>query len=356
MRSTEGVGRDGAGDEGLETMRGRAAVAGLLFVTSLGIAPSSEALAQPRPSASKSDDAQTQQARRLYTDGLKEAERGKWESARDLFAQAFRLKPHVQIAFNLGQAEVKLGRHLEAAEHLAFFLRERRNIPDDDRRTARQMLDEAQRQIGTLVITVDRPEAEIWVDGASVGRAPLNREVFVAPGRRVIEARVDGVRPASQVRTVKPGDYLRVELKLVKVEAGRPAPVSVPTAPDVRPSDAAAKGGPNTAVIVVGGVIAGLAAGAGVGFTIGAAIKLGERGDKPKDCTDHAACKKYDDAEILRANFAIAAITSYVVAGVFGAGTLTYRLVKRSKQPPTNARADLILGPGTAGGMITVHW
>jgi hypothetical protein len=343
-------GGDGAGDEGLRTMRRRAAVGGLLFVTWLGIAPSSEALAQPANGAADVESAQTDQARQLYKDGLKEAARGKWEKARELFAEAFRLKPHVQIALNLGQAEFKVGKHRDAAEHLSYFLREATEIEPGDRKKTEELLEQAKARVGTLRITARPDGAEIRIDGVSVTPAALKGEVFVEPGVHLVEARRAQYEPTQVTRDVGAGWREQIELRLTKVE---PQKVELPL---VVPPPSAQEGGPNKTVVVVGGVVAGLAAAAGIGLTVGAKVKLDERLEAEQSCKGQRECPKYDAAESVRFNFAIAAITSYIAAGVLGAGTLTYVLASPSAKSKSTARADLLLGPGTAGATVTLTW
>src|SRR6185436_14978845 len=169
--------------------------------------------------ASSTKDAQVEQARQLYKDGVREAGRGRWEKARRLFLEAFRLRPHFQIAFNLGQAELQIGEFSKAAEHLDFFLRTVQDVAAQERQKARLMLDEAERQVATLVLSTNQAGAEVLVDGVSVGTTPLGRDVFVAPGRHVIEARLDGFSTVTDERTVVAGAYLLIALPMIKVAA-----------------------------------------------------------------------------------------------------------------------------------------
>jgi hypothetical protein len=280
----------------------------------------------------------TAKAKQLYTEGVKEAERGAWEKARGLFLKAFLLKRHPQVAFNLGQAELKVGQHLEAAEHLSFFLREARHAVVEDRQAARKMLEEARRHVGSLVIGVDEAGALILVDGVSVGQAPLGREVFVAPGRRVIEAWLEGHEPGREERTVAAGDSLQIALDMTE-GAGE-----------------AKAGKPKNTVIVIGGAVAGALAASGVGLLVAAKMKEAERGEPRESCAIQVECDRYNAAETARAQFAKASLGSFIAAGVIGAGTLAYALIApRAKHGPSMT-ATALAGPGGGGAWVTVQW
>ena len=63
--------------------------------------------------------------------------RGTWDRARLFYVSAWRAQHHWQIAGSLGHAELALGLYRDAAEHLAFFLRETRFSGPSTRATAR---------------------------------------------------------------------------------------------------------------------------------------------------------------------------------------------------------------------------
>jgi hypothetical protein len=103
----------------------------------------------------------------------------------------------------------------DAAEHLAYFLR---NQPGGwpPAEPAKKMYADAVAKTGSIQVTVDMTEAEVVVDGAVVGKAPLADPVFVEPGRHEVEAR------------------LGARLSAVEVDCavGAPKTVSLALAPD----------------------------------------------------------------------------------------------------------------------------
>ena len=79
---------------------------------------SPSAIAQPRPSSSGTASADAAAlARRYYEDWVAAAADKEWVKAYNAFLEACRLNQHWQIAVNLGQGELLLGKNPAAAEH-----------------------------------------------------------------------------------------------------------------------------------------------------------------------------------------------------------------------------------------------
>jgi len=311
----------------------------------LVLALCSPALAQPPAPASSDTDLQAQ-ATQLYNEGTKAAKQNQWDKARNFYLSAWRVQQHWQIAANLGRAEFKTGKFRDAAEHLSFFLREATRLPDGDRKATEEMLDKARAKIGTLTITTNHDGAEIQLDGASIGTAPIKGEMFVEPGQHTVEARLDGYEPAEVTLDVGAGRQLPVKLVLAKAEPkNRETPVVCPPPP--KPIEVPV--GRSDGIVAAGFVIAGVTALAGSGFMIGAKVFY----DKRTTATQESV---YRTNESARQAFAIASLSSYLVAGAFGLGTLTYILASPSAKPKNSSRADLMLGPGIAGATVTVPW
>jgi hypothetical protein len=323
-----------------------------LYVIFLGLALSAPALAQP-PGLSAADADLSAQAMELYNEGLKAAKLGQWDKARTFYLGAWRVQHHPQIAANLGRAELKSGKHRDAAEHLTYFLREAPSIDPADRKRTQELLVEARAKVGTLTIAVNRDGAEIRIDGTSAGAAPLKGEVFVEPGRHSVEARLEGYMPTQATQELRAGSEARVDLQFAPTELRKPEAAMLPIPPT---QDEEQRGGPKKTVVLVGTAASIAALGATVGFSIASENKRAERGKYRDYCYSHAACDQYNNAEDARASFGNAAITSAILAGILGAGTLTYVLVTQPKKPQTAARANLVLGAGTAGAMVTVPW
>jgi hypothetical protein len=125
-----------------------------------------------------------QRAAEAFAAGERAYEAERWEAAAEHFEQAQRLAPHPFTAFNLGLAQVRAGRTLEAwhtFERLA-------NEADDpkDRAEARAQQVELREQVAMLRVDA-REGALVCVDEAPV---PRSETVVVLPGAHRVE--VDG--------------------------------------------------------------------------------------------------------------------------------------------------------------------
>jgi hypothetical protein len=290
----------------------------------------------------------TDKARALFVEGGKSAAKGRWGEAHAAWLAAWSLKRHYQIAGNLGAAEVHLGRYREAAEHLSFYMREAPAAKVKERQKAQELLVEARKHVGALMLKVEPAGADVLVDGVSVGKTPLAEEVFVNPGARVIEARFDGYEVARVKVDAAAGAAREVPLKLAKSGAGTgaaaPAASGGTTATTgngggtangkTQLGAAERAGGPNKALIIVGTATSAAAVGAGIIFAVVSSAKASAASDV-WDELDHArvGCPSATFAatcnELLRLRegrdrFADASVWSFVAGGIAGVGTMIY--------------------------------
>ncbi len=203
-------------------------------------------------------DAVRDTAKELFDKGVRAADSEKWDECRAALLAAWNIRPTHQIAGNLAECEAKLGRFTDATRHVVFFLRELPpNASQERKKGGEALLKEVRAKVAEVIIRVSRPDAEVLVDGVSVGRAPLSEGVFVDPGERTIEARLLGKTVSQKVQAETGGNYV-VELKLadevgpLPTASGAPLPTasSVPLLPSRSPIPAFLLGG--AAVVVVG--------------------------------------------------------------------------------------------------------
>lgn len=173
----------------------------------------------------KQPDALTDKAATLYDEGTAAYKRSSWAEARASFLAAWALKKHWQIAGSLGDCELRLGQHREAAEHMAFFLR---NAPPE-RRTedAKKLYEQARSSLGTLTIDVDVKGADVVVDGKMVSISPLEGPVFVEPGHHTVEARLGDGRGTQEI-DVSRGAERGIKLSVKKSRLPPPPPPPPP--------------------------------------------------------------------------------------------------------------------------------
>jgi len=229
------------------------------FVGVLGSA--SPSLAQPLPStpAKAEGDALTKKARQLYAEGVKAYQQARWEEARASFLAAWALAKHYTIAGNLADCEMRLGLYRDAAEHLAFYVREvgkDSTSTTDERKDGERHYEEARAKVASVAVRVNVPAAELYVDGKLVGQAPLVDPLFLDAGSHLIEARSEGYPSVNTTVVAKTGTSQDVPLELKRADAVVP----------VLPRSA----GPSPVWIVVSGALAAGGLGAGIGLTVAA--------------------------------------------------------------------------------------
>jgi hypothetical protein len=121
--------------------------------------------------------------------------------------------------------------------------------------------------------------------------------------------------------------------------------------------------GPNKALVIAGGVVAGAAAAAGFGFLGGAFAKASERDaviaslPNPEQCRSSRHCPdSVVGPDRMRMFFLTAMGYSFIGAGVVAAGTLTYALVPRRAGSLGDTKVAVTAGPGAMGVGLTVPW
>jgi hypothetical protein len=300
------------------------------------------AAAQPSkpPAAPPEGGARTDQARELFVKGVALYDQGQFEKAEAAFLAAWALKKHYQIASNLGACEMKLGRYRDAAEHLAFFLREQPPTANqEDRKRTQALFDEARGKVGAVSLTVNVPGAVVSVDGREIGEAPFSAEVYVDPGTRTFVASHGSYKDAQQVIEARAGGTQTVTLTL-----------AVPKPPRRNVVPAVVMGGVGGAAVIAGvGVFIGSRAKVSRGTDLHNMIMAGGLGC-PSDphCTELASTATSADAlQNVGVGFLIG-------AGVVGAAAVTYLLWPQRSgagTPPVSLRPVPSVS-SNGGGML----
>ncbi|WP_437757938.1 PEGA domain-containing protein [Sorangium sp. So ce1389] len=323
------------------------------------ISPVAGAQQTATPAVAEETDALTDKARQLYEEGRQAAGAGKWADAHASFLAAWAIKPHYQIASNLGVTCLKLGRNREAAEYLTRYLREAPATKVKERQSAEASLREALAKVASVTVQVAPQGAVVTVDGTTVGKAPLADPVFLDPGKHEIGARLDGHVPGTRPFVAAAGGIDKVVFQLERTPASGvvvgPGPggttTPIPPRDDVR-----------TAVLVGGGVVAGVGVGAGVLLTVLANGRAGDarrlRAEVVAEDKEHRKCpavnpqkcEDLSDAVDARVTLSNSALWSFVAGGAVGVGTLIYGLVTmESAATSRSVRVTPLLGPQAAG-------
>jgi hypothetical protein len=162
----------------------------------------------------------------LVAEAKQAMDRKDYAEARAKLLEAFTQQRSYDIAVNLGHAELELGMHVPAAEHLQLGLD---GWPATGNAAARgrveSWLADAKAAVGTLRVSVSVAGAEVMVDGAVVGLSPLSAPVFVKPGAHRVEAKREGYDAGSRELAVARGSAQDVSFVLQPASGDSTLPV-----------------------------------------------------------------------------------------------------------------------------------
>ena len=197
----------------------------------------------PGPSADAPAEVDPEAARRyaeLRKQGVNLAYAGRIEEALEAWKAGYAIRPSYSLACDIGRLE--LLRRNDAIEGARWYTRcvsmAPLAKPNQPKELAGQLeegdlRDMARSRVGILRVLTDE-EATIEVDGETVGKAPLEEEVFVKPGAHRL-----AVSLGSRVRTLDvklaPGEVRTVDLSLPPPPAVSPAPSPAPPPPPAPP-------------------------------------------------------------------------------------------------------------------------
>lgn len=264
-------------------------------------------------------------ADRLFSEGRAAFNEQRYADGLRAFEQAWKIRKSYDIAGALAQTEMQLGKHRDAAEHLAFVLRTFPATGDDGlRKTLEAAFADVKKHVAAVRVVASVNGAEVRVDGVPVGHAPLADDIFVMPGTHMIEARLERHLTASKKLDAKEGTAERVELALVPESETTAAPSRLP------------------AYVAFGAGGAGLLTG-----IITGAVSLAKYGDVKDACNAELVCPATlrGEADTGKA-LGHVSTAGFVLAGVGAAVGVTLLLVTPGKSA---SNAALSISPGFVG-------
>jgi hypothetical protein len=164
-------------------------------------------------------------ARRLFTEGLAQADAGHWAEAADSFNRAYTIRPSAQIAYNLATALARRGQLVRASELLTSIAGDsgaRPAVRDAARDRLGQVLPRVAR-LAVQVTPVDR--RHLWLDGRPLDVTASATAVTVDPGEHVVEVRRDSGVSLTRRLSLAEGDF-----QTVVIDAPPPLPSDPGTA------------------------------------------------------------------------------------------------------------------------------
>lgn len=287
-------------------------------------------VAYPRGAGAQPKTSVTAQVGQLFEQAQAAFAKGDKKGAYDAYKAAWALQKSYDIAANLGVVELKLGKHRDAAEHLAYSLD---NFPptgeEAHQKATERKLAEAVKEIGRLHVQVSVPGASVTVNGAPAGAAPIAATIYVDPGPTVVEAKLAGYIDARKQLALNKGGEETVSLTLVPLPPARRSIVP-----------GAVMGSLAGAALVTGVVLEVVAANKRSSVeTTSAAILDARRSCITSAVNYDARCADLTDSAHSSDRLHDAGIGVLVGAGALAAGTVAYFLW------PTPAQ-------GRAGGLL----
>jgi PEGA domain len=171
--------------------------------------------APARAAAPVEAEAAGEQAGKLFRQGNAAFEQKKWAEAEAAYLQAWNLARTFDVAANLGEVNLQLGRPREAARYLAFSVRSAPpSAKAPQRERTKHFLEEARKQVGAILVLVNLPDAHVAIDGHPVESGDLPFELFVDPAAHTIVAQRDGYVDARATIQVSAGSTQEVPLVL----------------------------------------------------------------------------------------------------------------------------------------------
>jgi hypothetical protein len=240
-----------------------------LLLAALAVTVCAPALAAPpEPAPAKTAD----EADVLFRKGNAAYDAGKPAEALPLYLAAWKLKQTHDIAGNMAQVELVLGKKRDAAEHIAFALAHfpPTGTAQDRREKMRKALDDLRHDIASLRVSVSLPGAEVTLDDKPIGRSPIDEELFVDPGRHAVRASLGGYADASEQVDAAKGSAQVVTVTL-KAAAPPPPPPPVEPTPKAEPRS------------VVPGAVLGGVAGAALATGIGLMVVSAQKRSSAQD-------------------------------------------------------------------------
>lgn len=318
-----------------------ASISALLCVTARAQpapAPAPVATSSPAPGAAADDEAD-----QLFSRGNDAFDRGDLDEAYALYKKAWALKRTYDIAGNLGQVELKLGKFRDAAEHLDFTLR---LFPptgkSEPREAIRRALDAARNEVGALSITVNVRGASVAIDGQPVGLSPFDAPVFVEPGKRTVEATLEAHLPTRITIDIGKNEVRDIALSLTPKSQPPPPPRNVP-------------------LLITGFGLGLAAAGTGIGLMIPATNKgsdadallaqlVASEPDGKCPCGSEPQRARLKGMRQDHDLFFNVAVGTFVGAGVLAAGSAAYALTPWFQRPHTSPSARVLPMVSHQGG------
>ena len=160
----------------------------------------------------------------LFKEGNRLRKERRFTEALEKYNEAYRIYPSFKIDLNRGLTLQDLGREPEAATaYQRFLYLGGRKITQKMKKRALHKLAMLQKRLALLEVQVDRPGAEVRIDGKVIGIAPLELPHYLGVGEHGVEVRAKGFQTFTKSLHLEAGQALTVEAVLKPLPKPAPA-------------------------------------------------------------------------------------------------------------------------------------
>lgn len=307
------------------------------------------------------------QLRELVRTGIVAYRKGDQESARAALVEALKLNPGPTVIATLADIEMKMGRYRDAAEHWTVYLNVAPQGDSKERTEAEEQLKLCLEYVGSVMVTVQPPDAVLWVDGAPFELAPTKGRLWLNSGLHTMQVK------SQEQSSSEPKEYLirkgeNTPLTLTTQSAVSAAPTKpMVSAPTVNMSVASERDSsgmqPRTIALLGGGVLTLAAATIGTVYWVknsnakndaDALVKSLNHDSGSNTTSFFSACRSSNapsECDSLKSKnddmkrTANISDYSFVAAGVLGVATMGAYFVWPKSRTNAEAKSSLVVAP-----------
>jgi tetratricopeptide (TPR) repeat protein len=176
---------------------------------------------------SRADEDPREAAATHYARGMDLATQGLYQAALEQFNDAYAASPNFAVLYNIGEAQMALGRPLEAIEALTKYLRDGADqVPLSRREQVQAQIGLLESRLAELTVNANRQGAAVRVDGRDVGRTPLFQPIRLAAGAHTVTASLPNGEQITRDVPLKESERETVQLTFTSPLPARSAGVA----------------------------------------------------------------------------------------------------------------------------------
>lgn len=271
-------------------------------IAAIGLFGPRDVCAEPTKNGAASAQADTDReskAHALIQSGIYAYKKRDYVAARYAFLEAYELGVMTSTGAMLADTEMKLQRYRDAAEHWKAYLEQLPVDQSRERADVTAQLAECRRHLGSIRPIVSPKGAHVVVDGTRADSKVTDGELWLDPGKYSVRAEVDDRASPSQDVALDAGDMREVALSVPSPPPPKPSASDEPPRPRIEiqappsPSPVSSRGTSARTVVVVGGSLLAVVAGAiSAGYLIQSRLEYQDAENARADAVAQAAKAK----------------------------------------------------------------